>query len=45
MKSTILKKIRSEFGLRKIQGKKLELHSFYNLCAFYKMLKRGDDIK
>ena len=34
-----------KYRVNKIQGKKLELHNFYNLCAFYKRLKAGEDVK
>lgn len=45
MKSIIVKKIREEFGLRKISGKKLEMYNFYELCGLYKRLKQGEEIK
>ena len=35
MKSLIVKKIREEFGVKKISGKKLELYNFYELVGFY----------
>lgn len=45
MKSIIVDKIKNEFGLRNIGGKKIELYRFYTLCGFYKQLKAGEDIK
>lgn len=45
MKSIIVKKIREEFGLRKISGKKLEMYNFYELCGLYKRLKQGEEIR
>lgn len=45
MKSIMVKKIKNEFGLKKISGKKLEQYNFYALCGFYKALNRGDVIK
>lgn len=45
MKSMIVKKIREEYGLRKISGKKLEMYNFYELCGLYKRLKQGEEIK
>ena len=35
MKSIIVKKIREEFGVKKISGKKLELYNIYELVGFY----------
>lgn len=45
MKSIMVKKIKEEYGLRTIAGKKLESHNFYDLCGFYKRLKAGEDLK
>lgn len=45
MKSMIVKKIREEFGLRKISGKKIEMYNFYELCGLYKRLKQGEEIR
>lgn len=45
MKSLIVKKIREEFGVKKISGKKLELYNFYELIGFYKRMCRGEEIK
>lgn len=45
MKSIIVKKIREEFGVKKISGKKIELYNFYELIGFYKRMSRGEEIK
>lgn len=45
MKSKLVKKIRSEFNLRAINGKKVELYDFYSLCGIYKKLKSGESVK
>ena len=45
MKSIAVNMLKNEFGLRKIQGKKVELYSFYTLCGFLKALKQGKEIK
>ena len=45
MKSIIVKKIREEFGVNKISGKKLELYNFYELVGFYKRMRKGEEIK
>lgn len=45
MKSLMIKKIQEEFGLRYIEGEKLERINFYNLCGYYKRLKRDKEKK
>ena len=45
MKSIILNKIKNEFGIKKVGGKKLESYSFYTLCSFHKLLSRGEVLK
>ena len=45
MKSIKVKKIREEFGIKKISGKKIELYNFYELVGFYKRMSRGEEIK
>lgn len=45
MKSMILKKIKEEFGIKKVAGKKLEQYNFYELCSIHKRLSRGEVIK
>lgn len=32
-------------GIRKIQGKKVELYNFYQLVGFKKLMDRGEEIK
>ena len=45
MKRIIVDKIKSEFKIRKIEGKKLEAYDFYTLCGLYKRLKSGEGTK
>ena len=45
MKSIISNKIKKEFGLKKIEGKKVELYNFYELVGYYKRLTAGEVIK
>ena len=45
MKSILVKKIKNEYGIKKINGKKLELYNFYELSGFYKKLKNGETLK
>lgn len=45
MKSILIKKIKDEFGINSISGKKLELYSFYNLIGFITRMRNGEDIK
>lgn len=45
MKSKLIKKIKKEFGIRKVNGKKLELYDFHKLCSFYKKLSNGLIVK
>lgn len=45
MKSILVKKIKEEFGLKKIGGEKLERINFYALAGYYKKLKQGEVIK
>lgn len=45
MKSMILKKIKEEFGIKKVGAKKLEQYNFYELCSIHKRLSRGEVIK
>ncbi len=45
MKGNLVKTIKNEFGLRKVNGKKLELYNFYELCGFYKKLRSGGSLK
>lgn len=50
MKSVIVNKLKKEFGVKKIDGKKLENYKFSALCALYdkmveeaKMSKVGEE--
>ena len=45
MKRIIVDKIKDEFDVKKVSGKKIEAYDFYTLCGFYKRLKGGEDIK
>ena len=45
MKSIAVNMLKNEFGLRKIQGKKVESYSFYTLCGFLKALKQRKEVK
>ena len=45
MKSILVNKIKKEFNIRKIEGKKLEAYNFYTLCGLYKRLKSGEGTK
>ena len=45
MKSMAVNILKNEFGLKKIQGKKVESYSFYTLCGFIKALKQGKEVK
>ena len=45
MKSIIVNKIKNEFGIRNIGGRKLECIKFRLLCNYYDRLKAGEDIK
>lgn len=45
MKGQLVKKIKNEYNVRSINGKKLELYDFYTLCGFYKKLSEGGTIK
>ena len=45
MKGVLVSKIKNEYNIRSINGKKLELYDFYTLCGFYKKLSKGGTIK
>lgn len=45
MKSILIKKIKDEFGIGTISGKKLELYGFYDLIGFVTRMRNGEDIK
>ena len=40
MKSIIVKKIQEEYGIRYIGSVKLSKINFYDLCGYYKRLKK-----
>lgn len=41
MKSQIVKLLKEQYGLRRINGKKLESYRFSFLCAYYDSLQTG----
>ena len=43
MKSLVVRKLK-EMGIRKIEGKKLELYNYYTLCMFLDKLERGEKL-
>lgn len=43
MKGLVVKKLK-EMGIRKIEGKKLELYNYYMLCMFLDKLERGEKL-
>lgn len=45
MKRMIVDKIKNDFGVKKIAGRKIESYDFYTLCGFYKSLKAGKELK
>ena len=44
MKSLAVKELLN-MGVRKVNGKKVELYSFYELCGFLKRAKQGEELK
>lgn len=44
MKSRLVNRLRW-MGYRKIQGKKVELYNFYELCGFMKAINEGKEVK
>ena len=44
-KGSTKKALKNEYGMKKINGKKLELYNFYELSGFYKKLKNGETLK
>ena len=40
-----LVKLFIEMGFRKIEGKAVELYSFYELCGFRKAIREGKEVK
>ena len=45
MKSILVKKLKEEYGIRKVEGKKLESYKWYRLAEFIDKLKRGEEVK
>lgn len=43
MKSLVVKKLK-EMGIRKIEGKKLELYNYYTLCMFLDKVEKGEKL-
>ena len=44
MKSLAVKELLN-MNVRQINGKKVELYSFYELCGFLKRVKQGEELK
>lgn len=44
MKSTLVKFLK-ENGIRRIEGKKVELYSFYQLCYYVRLVENGEEVK
>lgn len=44
MKSIVVKQLK-EMNVRKINGKKIELYTFYELIGFLKAVKNGEELK
>ncbi len=45
MKSILIKRIKDEFGITSIAGKKLELYNMYTLVGFVTRMRNGEEIK
>ena len=43
MKSLVIRKLK-EMGIRKIEGKKLELYNYYTLCMFLDKVEKGEKL-
>ena len=43
MKGRLVKQFK-EMGIRKVEGKKLELYDYYTLCMFLDKLERGEKL-
>ena len=43
MKGLVVKRLK-EMGIRKIEGKKLELYNYYTLCMFLDKVERGEKL-
>ena len=45
MKSRLLMDLKDKYNVRRIEGKKVESYSFYDLCYYLKLAEQGEDIK
>ena len=45
MKRILIKRIKDEFGITSIAGRKLELYSYYVLIGFVTRMRNGEEIK
>ena len=43
MKSLVVKRLK-EMGIRKVEGKKLELYNYYTLCMFLDKVEKGEKL-
>ena len=43
MKGRVVRKLK-EMGIRKVEGKKLELYNYYILCMFLDKIERGEKL-
>ena len=43
MKGIVVRKLK-EMGIRKVEGKKLELYNYYTLCMCLDKLERGEKL-
>ena len=43
MKGLVVKRLK-EMGIRKIEGKKLELYNYYTLCMFLDKVEKGEKL-
>ena len=43
MKGKVVRRLK-EMGIRKVEGKKLELYNYYTLCMFLDKVKKGEKL-
>ncbi len=43
MKGRVVRKLK-EMGIRKVEGKKLELYNYYTLCMFLDKVEKGEKL-
>ena len=43
MKGKVVRRLK-EMGIRKVEGKKLELYNYYALCMFLDKVERGEKL-